>query len=107
MVETVVTESLGLEDFQAGMARLEGGERKETLGPSWTQEWGGHLHQVHGGRTTCPDTEGTELVYTGTAAGTGYSKTGGTSDYFCLPAVPEYLNNQSGVQGHSSIEGAE
>ena len=31
MVETVVTESLGLEDFQAGMARLERGERKETL----------------------------------------------------------------------------
>ena len=31
MVETVVMESLGLEDFQAGTARTERGERKETL----------------------------------------------------------------------------
>ena len=31
MVETVVTESLGLEECQAGTARTEGGEKTETL----------------------------------------------------------------------------
>ena len=67
----------------------------------------GGVTYIRWGRTTCPDTEGTELVYAGTAAGTEYRKTGGTSDYLCLPHEPEYLNYQSGVQGYSSLEGAE
>ena len=32
---------------------------------------------IRWGRTTCPDTEGTELVYAGRAAGSHYSYSGG------------------------------
>ena len=67
----------------------------------------GGVTYIRWGRTTCQDTEGTELIYVGRAAGTQYRKTGGTSDYLCLPHEPEYLNYQSGVQGRSSLEGVE
>ena len=43
---------------------------------------------IRWGQTTCPDTEGTELVYAGRAAGTSHSHEGGTSDYLCLPDEP-------------------
>ena len=43
------------------------------------------------GRTTCPDTPGTELVYTGRAGGTLHTVQGGTSDYLCLTDAPEFL----------------
>ena len=59
------------------------------------------------GRTTCPDTPGTELVYSGRAAGTHYTHQGGTSDYLCLPDNPQYLTYRPGVQGRSPIHGAE
>ncbi|CAI8045264.1 hypothetical protein GBAR_LOCUS25052, partial [Geodia barretti] len=36
---------------------------------------------VRWGRTTCPNTLGTELVYSGRAAGTYFTHKGGTSDY--------------------------
>ena len=53
---------------------------------------------VRWGRTTCPNTKGTELVYTGRAAGTFYNVQGGTNDYLCLPEEPEYMDFTSGVQ---------
>ena len=59
------------------------------------------------GRTTCPDTPGTELVYTGRAGGTHYTHKGGASDYLCLPESPDYLDYKAGVQGASPIYGAE
>ena len=62
---------------------------------------------VRWGRTTCPNTKGTELVYTGRAAGTFYNVQGGTNDYLCLPEQPEYNDFTSGVQGKSPIYGAE
>ena len=49
------------------------------------------------GRTTCPDTPGTELVYEGLAGGSHYSHTGGGANYLCLPKIPEYLTN--GIPG--------
>ena len=36
---------------------------------------------VRWGRTTCPNTTGTELVYAGRAAGSNYNQKGGTNDY--------------------------
>ena len=47
----------------------------------------GGVTYVRWGRTTCPDTEGTEVVYTGRAAGSHYSSSGG-SNYQCLTADP-------------------
>ena len=62
---------------------------------------------IRWGRTTCPDTEGTELVYAGRAAGSHYQTKGGTSDYLCLPDEPQYLNYKRGVQRNSPLHGAE
>ena len=67
----------------------------------------GGVTYIRWGRTTCPNTPGTELVYSGRAAGTSHSHKGGTSDYLCLPDTPEYLNHCPGVQGLSPIHGAE
>ena len=59
------------------------------------------------GRTTCPDTPGTELVYAGRAGGTKYNKQGGAANHLCLPEDPDYLQYIPGVQGRSPIHGAE
>ena len=50
------------------------------------------------GRTECPDTQGTELLYSGVAAGSHFSETGGGSQYLCLPEDPEFLVITPGVQ---------
>ena len=39
------------------------------------------------GRTTCPTTSGTQLVYTGRAAGSFYNQQGGGAEYLCLSAT--------------------
>ena len=59
------------------------------------------------GRTTCPDTPGTELVYTGRAGGTWYNTKGGGVNYLCLPENPDYLGYKAGVQETSTVYGAE
>ena len=53
---------------------------------------------IRWGRTECPDTEGTELVYAGVAAGTHHLHTGGGAQYLCLPAQPQFLATSPGVQ---------
>ena len=67
----------------------------------------GGVSYVRWGRTICPNTTGTELVYTGRAAGTYYSMKGGTNDYLCLPEEPQYMDFTPGVQGWSPIHGGE
>ena len=62
---------------------------------------------IRWGKTTCPTTSGTELVYTGRVAGTHYTHRGGTSDYLCLPDQPQYLTSRPGIQGMSPIHGTE
>ena len=52
---------------------------------------------IRWGRTTCPNTPGTELVYTGNAGGTFWSTTGGAADKVCLPPDPDYLPGTSGL----------
>ena len=67
----------------------------------------GGVTYVRWGRTTCPNTTGTELVYAGRAAGTHFQQKGGTNDYLCLPEEPQYLAYKPGVQGYNPIHGAE
>ena len=67
----------------------------------------GGVTYVRWGRTTCPNTTGTELVYAGRAAGSYYNQNGGTSDHLCLPEDPQYSTYKPGVQGDSPIHGAE
>ena len=53
---------------------------------------GGALY-TRWGRTTCPGTPGTELVYAGLAGGSGHNQAGGGANYLCIPKIPEYLVN--------------
>ena len=55
----------------------------------------------------CCYTTGTEVVYSGRAAGTYSNTQGGTSDYLCLPDTPQYSTYRPGVQSFSPIYGAE
>ena len=62
---------------------------------------------VRWGRTTCPSTPGTQLVYAGKAGGSHYSHGGGGANKLCLPDNPQYLSYQSGHQGTGYLYGAE
>ena len=44
------------------------------------------------GRTTCPITHDTEILYKGKAAGSHYDQYGGEANYICLPDEPEFLS---------------
>ena len=57
------------------------------------------------GKSSCPDTEETELLYAGRMGGKDYASNGGGSNFLCLPDNPQYLGYQAGVQGDSSIHG--
>ena len=54
------------------------------------------------GRTSCPNTTETELLYDGVTAGSWYSHTGGGANYLCLPLYPEYLSFNAGRHGGRS-----
>ena len=54
------------------------------------------------GRTTCPTTNDTELLYKGKAAGSHYTQTGGGANYICLPDQPEFLSYTPGVYEYQS-----
>ena len=73
------------------------GERGSTGPPGPTTSTGGVVY-VRWGRTTCPSTPGTELVYAGKAGGSHYSHSGGGANKLCLPDDPQYLSYQSGFQ---------
>ena len=62
---------------------------------------------IRWGRTTCPQAAGTQLVYSGRAAGTSYSYKGGSAEKICLPDNPDYLTGRNGVSGNSPLHGAE
>ena len=55
------------------------------------------------GRTVCPDTSGTELVYKGLTAGTPYDQTGGGANYLCAATDPQYFSTQVPRNGANEI----
>ena len=60
------------------------------------------------GRTTCPNTTGTQLLYAGRAAGSFWSEKGGGANYLCLPEQPQYSSYTPGTQeGRAYLYGAE
>jgi hypothetical protein len=61
------------------------------------------VHYIRWGRTTCPNTEGTGIVYSGVAAGSWYTHKGGGSGYLCLPDKPEFLKVKPGQQHARSL----
>ena len=58
---------------------------------------GGAVYTIYG-KSTCPETEGTELVYTGLVAKASFKESGGGVDYQCLTNDPQYLEYQDGIQ---------
>ena len=52
---------------------------------------------VRWGKTSCPNTPGTQLVYQGNVGGTLWSIQGGAADKVCIPADPDYLPGTSGL----------
>ena len=57
----------------------------------------GGVSFIRWGRTTCPSTNGTQLVYAGTTAGSNRHE-GGTSTYLCLHPQAQYLPFTPGRQ---------
>ena len=49
------------------------------------------------GRTTCPTTEGTQLVYEGATVGSHHQQAG-TAEFLCLHNEPEFLETTPGQQ---------
>ena len=62
---------------------------------------------VRWGRTTCPVNQSTELVYSGRAGGSWYDRSGGATNYLCMPDDPDYLQYGPGAQGLSYVYGVE
>ena len=59
------------------------------------------------GRTTCPNTEGTQLLYDGTVAA-NHRGQGGSAEYLCLHKQPQFLSTTPGIQGERSyLDGTE
>ena len=59
------------------------------------------------GKSSCPTTPGTELLYAGRVGGTYAGHGGGGANYLCMPLDPQYNSYTPGVQGHSYMYGAE
>ena len=77
-----------------------------TLGPPGPTT-GGAVY-TRWGRTTCPNTTGTQLLYAGRAAGSWYNEAGGGANYLCLPEQPENSTFTAGSQnGRAYLYGAE
>ena len=47
------------------------------------------------------------MVYNGVMAGTDWSKTGGGSEYICLPKDPQYASYRTGAQNYAKLVPAE
>ena len=74
-------------------------DRSESLGSSGH---GGTTYIIWG-RTTCPDVNGTELLYSGQTGKASHSTTGGGINYQCFPNNPQYsgyISGQIGSQGN-------
>ena len=67
---------------------------------------GGGLVYTRWGRTSCPTTSGTTLVYSGRAGGSHYSNPGGGANYLCLPNDPQYSSTQQ-PSHYALVNGAE
>ena len=76
---------------------LEVSELKSKVTSGQGAERIGGVSFTHWGRTTCPDTEGTEMLYSGTMAGSVFTEAG-SAEYLCLHAEPEFDSTVPGLQ---------
>ena len=76
-------------------------------GPPGPPSSGGAIY-TRWGKSSCPEVEGTGLVYSGITGGTFYNQEGGGANYLCMPKDPEYtLRNRGGVNNHARVYGSE
>ncbi len=61
---------------------------------------------IRWGRTSCPSSKGTQLLYQGKVGGSSYNHHGGGANYLCVPDSPEYIQTGN-VGGNSFLYGAE
>ena len=99
-------------DGRDGAQGIKGdvGERGEKGDQGKTGQKGepaGGVAYVRWGHDSCPTNTGAQLVYSGRAAGSHYSHTGGGSNPQCLPLDPNFLKYEPGKQTNSYIYGAE
>jgi len=60
------------------------------------------------GRTVCPSTPGTQLLYAGRVAGSHHTERGGGANHICLPEQPQFSTYTAGTQGgRAYLYGAE
>ena len=59
------------------------------------------------GKSSCPTTAGTQLLYAGRVGGTYANHSGGGANYLCMPLDPQYSSYTPGVQGHTYMYGVE
>ena len=93
---------IGLHGVQGkdGYPGLPGPQGRSGMqGPSGPPSSGGGLY-TRWGNTSCPSVDGTELLYSGRAAGNQYG-----TNYVCMPNDPEY--SSSSAQGTHWMYGVE
>ena len=72
---------------ERGMQGAQGPPGPRSAGVTYTR-WG---------KSSCPSTSGTELVYSRIAGGTFYNIQGGGAEKLCMPTDPDYLSGTTGT----------
>ncbi|XP_071145713.1 uncharacterized protein [Mytilus edulis] len=65
---------------------------------------------IRWGKKTCPQLNGTELIYSGTVGGGWYGRTSSPAELLCLPHDPDFVTKDSATKNpdwFSSLYGAE
>ena len=80
-------------------------------GPQGKQGPSAGTTYIRWGKSSCPcNVTGTEMVYSGIAAGSYHTQLGGGANYLCMPKVPQYksdLKYRPAVDDHTQIHGVE
>ena len=93
---------------------MESKDQPDPLDPQVLAVGGGAIY-TRWGKSSCPQVEGTELVYSGITGGSYYNQRGGGANYLCMPQDPQYsptLRYRNGqtddTNGHASkVHGSE
>ena len=64
---------------------------------------------IRWGKSSCPTTPGTQLLYAGRAGGSDHRSQGGGAEKLCLPNNPDYINSSRSTSAtlFSTLHGAE
>ena len=64
---------------------------------------------IRWGKSSCPDTNDTQLVYAGRAGGSAFNKKGGGAEKLCLPLDPDYISDSRSTTANwvSTLHGVE